>query len=42
MAKKAFSHWAAADISGAYEKDGLHSRVVLKVGRIRKIVNGEN
>ena len=29
VAKQAFSHGAAADISGANEKDGLHSRVML-------------
>jgi hypothetical protein len=42
MTEKAFSHGAAADVSGADKKDGLHSRVVLKVGRGAKIVNGEN
>jgi hypothetical protein len=42
MAEDAFSHGAAANISGADKKDGFHDSVNrLKFGRAAEIVNRE-
>ena len=43
MTKKPLGHGAAANISGANEKDGLHSRVnSVKVRCVAEIVNGKS
>ena len=42
MAKNPFGHGAAANVSSANKQNGLHECVNhAKVGRVKKIVNGE-